>query len=260
MSEPAAKKAKTHPTYTLLYHPGLPGRGEYIRLAFAAAQVPYVDLSNQQSDRAGEVYATCSAESVGIDGNPPKFAPPMLKVEGLGDGDLIISQTGNILLYLGEQFNLVGSGNEKYFVNEIVLTALDWQTEAHDTHHPVSVGAYYEDQKPESLKHSTDFRDNRIPKFLNYFDRVLKGNKKGHGKYLVGSGLTTADTTLWHVLTGVIFAFPKEMKAREKEFPELWTWFEQIKEENGVKEYLESGKRLEFGNGIFRHYPELDRQ
>jgi glutathione S-transferase len=248
------------PTYTLLYHPGTPGRGEYIRLAFAAAHEQYVDLSNEHSNRTGEVYTTCGPESLGKNGCPPKFAPPMLKVEGLTGGDFIINQTANILFYLGEQFNLLGAGNEKYFVNEVVLTTLDLQTEVHDTHHPVAASAYYEDQKPEALKYATNFREVRIPKFFSYFSRVLKGNEKGKGKYLVGSGLTVADTTLWQVIDGMSFAFPKEMKVREKEFPELWTWSAGIKEEKGIKEYLGSGKRMPFNNGIFRHYPELDRQ
>jgi glutathione S-transferase len=44
------KKARTHPAYELLYWPGMPGRGEFVRLAFEAAGVSYKDPSNESKD------------------------------------------------------------------------------------------------------------------------------------------------------------------------------------------------------------------
>lgn len=137
---------------------------------------------------------------------------------------------------------------------------------------PRIVSAYYTDQKPESLKKALDVRSNRIPKFLSYFERNLKWNAaattatggKGGGegakhKYLVGNSLTYADTTVWQVLDGLQFAFPKEMEARSKEFPELLgTFYNSVKEE--LKEYLNSSRRLKYSQGVYRYYPELDRQ
>lgn len=70
-------------------------------------------------------------------------------------------------------------------------------------HHPVGSGLYYEDQKEEALRKARDVRENRVPKFLGYFEGVLKGNAgEGKGRYLVGEGLTYADTTVWQVLDG----------------------------------------------------------
>lgn len=142
------------------------------------------------------------------------------------------------------------------------MTALDLNNEAHDTHHPIAVADYYEDQKEEALKKSKDFRGARIPKFFGFFERVLKGNEaQGHGKFLVGDSLSYADTTLWHVLSGLEFAFPKEIEARKKDYPLLFgTFYENVKEAKGIKEYLASERRQPFSMGIFRHYPELDRQ
>lgn len=122
---------------------------------------------------------------------------------------------------------------------------------------------YYEDQKEESLKKATDVRENRIPKFLSYFERQLQWNKsegKGKGKYLVGDKITYADTTVWQVLDGLSYAFPKEIEARRKEFKDLFQFYDGLKEENGMKEYLTSERRMPYSMGIFRHYPELDRQ
>ncbi|KAF2101401.1 glutathione S-transferase [Rhizodiscina lignyota] len=263
----SAKKQRTHPQYELLYWPGIPGRGEYIRLAFEASGVPFKDTGNEAKNGASIVVsACCDKNSTGdSDGNPPSFAPPGLRVPGEGkDGKtLFISQTPNILLYLGPKLGLAGEDEvDALYVNSLTLTALDLSNETHDTHHPVASMLYYEDQKEESLKKATDFRENRIPKFFGYFERVLKGNEKkgGEGKYMVGPKLTYADTTLWQVLDGLHFAFPNECKARSSEFPVLQKFYQNMKEEKGLKEYIESGRRLEFSNGLFRHYPELDRQ
>jgi len=63
------------------------------------------------------------------------------------------------------------------------------------------------------------------------------------------------------VLDGVSFSFPKEIEGRRKEFPELFgTFYESVKGEGGLKEYLASERRMPYSEGIFRHYPELDRQ
>jgi glutathione S-transferase len=204
MSEPETKRQKTEPEYSLLYWPSIPGRGEHIRLAFEAAGVPYTDTGNETGVQ--EVLSHCQPECLGIEGNPPCFSPPMLKVPGAGkDGKvLLISQTSNILLFLGEKLGLSGGDQvERLWVNELTLAALDLNNEAHDTHHPVATMKYYEDQKESALLKATDFRENRLPKFFGYLERVLKGNEeKGHGVYTVGQGLTYADTTWWQVIDG----------------------------------------------------------
>lgn len=211
------------------------------------------------------VTSLIDSSSTGTDGNPPPFAPPALRIPGEGtDGKpLLIYQTPSILSYLGDKLDLAGSNEaEKSWILSHTLTALDLNNEAHDTHHPIAAAKYYEDQKEEALKKAQDFRETRIPKFLSFFERVLKGNEeKGQGKYLVGGKLSYADTTLWHVLSGLLFAFPKEMEARKGEFGLLFgTFYDSVKDVSGVKEYLASERRKPFSMGVFRHYPELDRQ
>ncbi|KAK5684798.1 hypothetical protein LTS10_002872 [Elasticomyces elasticus] len=265
MTQPASKE---QPKYELLYHPSIPGRGEFIRLSFEASGVPYLDVARDQEDGYSTVQQFCMNKGLeSSDGNPPVFSPPALRVPGAGkDGSaLVISQTPNILWYLGDRLGMLPEDEAgKYHVQQLVLTALDLNNEVHDTHHPIAVMKYYEDQKEESLKKAQDVRENRIPKYLSYFDRVRQHNEKssgGQGKYLVGNKLTYADTTIWHVLDGLFFAFPKEMAARKKEFPDLLgSFYESVKSEKGIKEYLSSKRRMPYSEGIFRHYPELDRQ
>lgn len=205
-----------------------------------------------------------SRDSLSSDGNPPVFAPPALRVpgEGKNGAPLVIYQTPAILSYLGDKLDLAGADEaEKAWIQAHALTALDLNNEAHDTHHPVAVSKYYDDQKEESLKKAADFRETRIPKFLSFFERILKANEaQGQGKFLVGAKLSYADTTLWNVLSGLQYAFPNELKARKKDYPLLFdTFYDNIAHTKGISEYLQSERRLPFGNGIFRHYPELDR-
>lgn len=259
------KKARTHPPYELLYWPGIPGRGEFVRLVFEAAGVSYKDPANEPEGPGAQVVASLtSPDNLGKDGNPPVFAPPALKVpgEGKNGAPLLIYQTPAILSYLGDKLDLAGEDEvDKMTVLSHTLTALDLNNEAHDTHHPIAVAKYYEDQKDEALKKATDFRESRMPKFLGFFERVLKANEaQGQGKFLVGGKLTYADTTLWHVLSGLEFAFPNEVKATKKDYPLLFgSFYDNIVQTKGIKDYLESKRRLPFGMGVYRHYPELDR-
>ena len=178
----------------------------------------------------------------------------------------MISQTPNILAYLGEQTGMDGAreGEEanKWYCAQLAMTALDLNNEVHDTHHPLAVMKYYEDQKDAAVEKATDVREHRFPKFFSYFQRVLQHNKEqGGGKYMVGNSISYADTTVWQVIDGCMFAFPKELEIRKEEFSDLLgTFYENVKEEKGIKEYLASERRLEYSMGIFRHYPELDRQ
>ncbi|KAF2817007.1 glutathione S-transferase [Mytilinidion resinicola] len=259
MSEPSAKKARTTPPYTLVYWPTLPGRGEFVRLVLEATATPYTDICNGPKPDHGPVMDALNSDT------NPAFAPPLLKVAGEGkDGaELVLYQTPNILLYLGEKLGLAGSEEgDKWAVNAYALTALDLNNEAHDTHHPIANILYYEDQKEEALKKAKNVREIRIPKFFSFFERVLKSNEKaGQGKHLVGEKLTYADTTLWHVLNGLQHAFPKEIEARKPDYPLLFdTFYPAVEEQEHLKRYLASERRLPYGQGIFRHYPELDRQ
>lgn len=170
--------------YELLYWPGIPGRGEPIRLCFEESGTPYKDVANEVSDGIKAVTSRIDPSNVGEAGNVPPLAPPMLRV-----GNLLISQLSNILLYLGPKLDLVPDEAEDpnaiYFVNQLALTALDGlSNEIHDVHHPIAVGAYYEEQKEEAKKKAADYIKNRLPKFVGYFERVLKSEASRGGEWL----------------------------------------------------------------------------
>ena len=166
--------------YELYYWPGIQGRGEFIRLALEEAGADYTDVARRpESEGGGETALMAFLERDDIP-HPP-FAPPFLK-----DGDVLIGQTAAILLYLGDRHGLAPRDEAKrLWVHQIQLTIADLIGEAHDTHHPLSGDLYYEDQKPEALRRAKTFREERIPKFFGWFERILARNPEGAGQ-LVG--------------------------------------------------------------------------
>jgi glutathione S-transferase len=251
------------PPFELLYWPTIPGRGEHIRLAFEATGTPYLDTCNTTKDGTSTLLSHIhSSDTPRTHPNPPPFAPPILK-----HGDALLSQTPNILLYLGPLLSLVPEISSDpiglYHVNALALTALDGlSNEPHDVHHPVGASLYYEDQKEEALRKAQDYRENRLPKFLEYFERVLKCSRAdgGTGEWLYGDQMTYADLVLFQTLDGVNFAFPKCCgRARKSgKYENVYALYDRVKALPKIKAYLESDRRQAYSNGIYRHYPELD--
>ncbi|KAK6197190.1 hypothetical protein LQW54_010846 [Pestalotiopsis sp. IQ-011] len=259
MSSPKRQKSSKDVPYELIYWPSIPGRGEHVRLALEEAGATYTDTAHIENG-IQSVMAQIDAKNTGDDENPPPLAPPILK-----HGDLVISQTSNILLYLGPRLNLVPSTADDadglYKVNQLALTALDGlSNEPHDCHHPVATGLYYEDQKEESLRKSKDFVKNRLPKFLGYFERVLQGKASGEGPWLYNGKLSYADLVLFQCVDGVKFAFPKAVEAAEKsgKYDKVFKLYDAVKDRPRIKEYLKSERRQKYSIGIYRYYPELD--
>ena len=81
--------------YELYDWPHIPGRGEFIRLALEQAGAEYVDVARKPESEGGGRPAVQKVLQPAADGRTP-FAPPVLK-----DGERLISQTANILHYLG---------------------------------------------------------------------------------------------------------------------------------------------------------------
>ncbi|KAI1452771.1 glutathione S-transferase protein-like protein [Annulohypoxylon moriforme] len=244
--------------YELIYYTGVPGRGEHVRLALEEAGASYVDTGSLPIDKCRETVTAYLNENYhGEKGNPPYYAPPILK-----HGDLIISQTSNILMYLGPKLGLAGSKeNDIYRVNALALTALDGlSNEVHDCHHPIAVELYYEDQKEESLRRSKEWVKNRLPKHLGYWEKVLKSDECGEGPWLMGSSFTYADLVLFQCIDGVQFAFPKAMsQARDSgKYDRVFGLWEAVKARPNIAAYLSSAKRQKYDWGIYRYYPDND--
>jgi glutathione S-transferase len=244
-------------TYQLHYWPGIQGRGEFVRLALEAAGAPYVDVA--RGDEAGQgmpaIFHYLEDETV----TRPPFACPFLV-----DGKRVIGQTAAILFYLGPRLGLVGKSEaDQLWTHQIQLTIADFVTEVHDIHHPIGSSLYYEDQQPEALRRAADFRKNRLPKFIGWFETLLERNARNKGRgmpHLVGGRLSYADLSLFQVVEGLRYALPKASARVLKKAPLVLATHAGVLQNERVAAYLASERRLPFNEeGIFRHYPELDR-
>ncbi|WP_296654449.1 glutathione S-transferase [Paraburkholderia sp.] len=239
--------------YELYYWDGLQGRGEFVRLALEEAQADYVDVARGEKS-AGHGIGAMIAELDSRTGAYPPFAPPFLK-----DGDLLIPQTANILFYLGPKLSLAPRDEGlRYVANGLQMTIVDLVTEVHDTHHPIASGLYYEDQKHEAKARAADFLAHRMPKFLGYFERVLAQNPSG-AQHMVGDALTYVDLSIFQIVEGLRYAFPKATKHLAERYPHVCALHDAVAARPNIAAYLASPRRLPFNEtGIFRHYPELD--
>jgi len=76
-----------------------------------------------------------------------------------------------------------------------------------------------------------------VPKYLGYFERLLKNNG---GSYLTGRRLTYADLSLFQIVEGLRYAFPKRMKAFERRIPGLIDLHDRVAARPNIKPYLSS--------------------
>jgi glutathione S-transferase len=228
-------------TYDFWYWPGIPGRGEFVRIALEAGGIAYRERGREDG---ADVWAKRDSYS-----RTPPFAPPWLD-----NGELVIAQTANILMFLGERHGLAPDDVKgRFWTSQLMLTIMDVTAEAHDTHHPVDASAYYDDQKAEAKRAATVFREQRIPKFLDHFTKALGG-----AEYFGGDRWSYADTGFFVLMSGLNHAFPRRMVALSGDYPTVFTHWDRIAALPELRDYFASDRCLPFGEGIFRYYPELD--
>lgn len=243
--------------YDLYYWPNIQGRGEFIRLAFEDAGTEYVDVTRlPELDGGGTAAMLKLLEAPNSKYKP--LAPPFL-VDRRHREIGAISQTANILHYLGPQLKLAGESEiERIRANQLQITISDFLVEIHDTHHPISKSLYYEDQVNEAKLNARQFLELRINKYLGYFEQLIELNDSGSG-WIIGNQLTYPDLSLFQIMSGLDYAFPRAMKTTSRTYPKLDRLREIVRSRPAISRYLQSKRRLAFNNqGIFRRYPELD--
>ncbi len=235
--------------YELYYWPGIQGRGEFVRLALEEAGADYVDVVRMPKAEGGGIETLFSMMQKAP--SPAPFAPPFLKA-----GRILVAQTANILAFLGPRLGLVPAAEAKRVAAlQLSLTIADMVSEAHDTHHPSATSKTYEEQKPEAKKRARAFTHERIPKFFRHFERALS---ESGGRFLLGRSLSYVDLSMFQLVSGLDWAFPKAMKKERRNMPLLRDLVERVGARPRIASYLASERRLPFNNdGIFRRYPEL---
>lgn len=230
-------------TYELWYWPDVPGRGEFIRLALEAGGIDYRDMAREID--GGALMRDLEKRQ------PPPYAPPYLIA-----GELCISQSANILLFLADRHGFGGEGEAgRHFAHQLQLTIADIAGETHNVHHPVSGSLYYHEQKAEALRAAEPFRAHRMPKYLGYFEGLLAGG----GPWLLGARWTYPDLSLFQLVEGLSYAFPRRMAALAAQIPLTLALRDRVKALPELADYFASGRRLAFNEDcMFRNYPELD--
>jgi glutathione S-transferase len=236
--------------YRLVYWSGIQGRGEFVRLALEDAGASYEDVA-RRPDGDAEVVRLLEERGPWL----TPFGPPALR-----DGDVLVAQTAAILQYLAPRLGLVPNDEaSRLRAHQLQLTVADLVVEAHDTHHPLGASLYYEEQRREARRRAEVFVRERIPRFLRYFDRALDSNPEGGGRWLVGPDCTYPDLSVFQVIEGLRYAFPRAMARHERRFPRLAALHDAVAARPRLAAYLASERRTPFNEqGIFRHYPELD--
>jgi glutathione S-transferase len=230
--------------YQLYYWPDIQGRGEYVRLTLEDAGAAYDDVARGPG---GVAAMTGMMEQ----GDTPPFAPPFLQA-----GKRVIGQTANILLYLGARHGLAPKAEAgRLWVHQLQLTIADLVLEIHDSHHPLGPSLYYEDQRAPAKKRSAEFWKARVPKYLGYFEGLVSER----GGYVTGRRTSYVDLSLFQIVEGLRYAFPKRMAKFEREIPKLVELHDRVAARPNIKSYLASDRRIPFNeDGIFRRYKALD--
>jgi len=237
--------------YELYYWPHIQGRGEYVRLALEEGEADYVDVARLPESEGGGRPAVARLLQDTSNMHPP-FAPPLLKA-----GERIVSHTANILQYLGPRLGLVPKAEaQRVWAHGLQLTITDFVREAHDVHHPIANSLYYDDQKTEALRRSGHFRNERLTKFLNYFESVIA---RGGGKYMLGKSLSYVDLSMFQVMASLNYAFPKALSGLSAKITRLNALHDLIAVRPRIARYIASPARLPFStHDLMRQYPELD--
>jgi glutathione S-transferase len=236
--------------YELYYWPTIQGRGEFVRLALEEAGADYIDVARRPGKRG--VPAMTKLMDDRRSKRPP-YAPPFIKA-----GKLVIAQTANILLYLGPRLGLAPRDEAgRLWAHQLQLTISDLVVEIHDSHHPVTTYLYYEEQRPAAKRRTADFWRYRVPKILGYFERVLA---RSDGPHVLGRRLCYVDLSLFQIIEGLRYAFPKRMQRFEKKVPRLVALHDRVAKRPRIAAYLASKRRIPFSQwGIYRYFKELDR-
>jgi glutathione S-transferase len=238
--------------YELFYWPSIQGRGEFIRLALEQAGADYVDVARESGKGMGVETMLRLMNGRGLE--RPPFAPPFLRA-----GKQVIAQTANILHYLGPRLGLVPKAEaSRLWLHQLQLTVEDLIVDIHDTHHPIAMSLYYQDQRPEARRRAKFFTEERAPELLAYFETVLRKNPAKRG-YMVGRTLSYIDLSMFQLIAGLRYAFPKMIARLQRKLPGLLALHELVSQRPNIRAYLASERRLDFNpDGIFRYYRELD--
>lgn len=228
-----------------LYYWNLLTRGEFVRLIF---------IENEQEWTEPLMEGGFSFEKMKKfrEENPFFKAVPVLKHKGFA-----ISQTAEICRYAAKHS---GNGSvwpsdekEQYQCGEILLGILDAMQEGQTAYHAIKLNAHYHDQKKETQPFIDTYYAERVPGWVEFFERRLKLNKGS--EYFVGKNLTYADLAVFFMFEGFdavddMKDYWVKMRAAGK-MEALDAFCQRIRERPKIKKWVEEGRKAK-GLKFFR--------
>ncbi|RYH14593.1 glutathione S-transferase [archaeon] len=218
------------------------GRGEYARLMFEVAKVPYLEVNTPNVilpliDRSG---TSGSAPF-------PAFAVPMIT----GPRGVCISQTIAICSYLGKRFGLYPDPEQEFQALQIALSIQDFHSDGRACFHPKELYASYFTQTEEAKVAVAKFCEGRLHHWLNHFEHhYVHNNPSGTPGYFVGSRMTYVDIMMYHVLTAAAHQFPEAWNSNTA-IPNIKAFRERIEAIPALAEFIKSERYRAFeGNSM----------
>ncbi|KAG2483047.1 hypothetical protein HYH03_018076 [Edaphochlamys debaryana] len=176
--------------WELFTWPGVKGRGEYLRLVFEEAGVAYSDVGKQEGFAAVADFCW-KGKNTGF----PVRAPPAIR-----KGDFVLSYTPVLMAYLGRKFGLMPQGEEEAaHVEQILGVVTDAVAEGRLAFHPKDFYASHKIQVDESKPYVKQYGEQRLPKYMAFFEAVLQQNTH-KGGFLVGASVTVADLAVYQCM------------------------------------------------------------
>jgi glutathione S-transferase len=89
---------------------------------------------------------------------------------------------------------------------------------------------------------------------MGFFERVLDGRE-----HMVGNSLSYVDLSVFQLVEGLRFSFPRTMEKIESDYRGLIALHDRIAGRPNIAAYLKSPRRLPWNDrGVFRHYADLE--
>mmetsp|Transcript_32072 Transcript_32072/g.73271 ORF Transcript_32072/g.73271 Transcript_32072/m.73271 type:complete len:259 (-) Transcript_32072:44-820(-) len=246
------------PEWTVLYHmavtgPAFKGRGEFLKLLFEDAKVPYVFTNEKLYGPEGfmDMFRDPEKKGDGSEVKPdtapfPLMFPPAVWHRPQGQEAVCINQVNACMAYIG---NKLGYGPatdaERARADAITSNCMDYIAEGRRSFHPVEDGGSYSVQKEEGDKVSLAWTKKRMRVWLQHFEKVIK---RAEGKPLAGgSNLTYADFAVFHILDATEAQFNKEYYAfpwDKEDNPASKAFKAAMEARPNLKAYFASERRL----------------
>ncbi|XP_070557322.1 hematopoietic prostaglandin D synthase-like [Ptychodera flava] len=195
------------------------GRGEVIRLLFAAAGVEFEDVRVTLKDWPAVKEADPERKRILFN------QLPILEFDGH-----VLAQSHAIARYVANEFGFAGNTNLEKAKVDMIVSALE------DVYSQLGINVFAEKDKARKEAWFTEFRETLLPKSLAALEKLLTANGGGDG-YFVGDSVTFADIMfadrvdllVFHSSPDVLDGYPKlkALKSRVEALPKIAEWIKK---------------------------------